>query len=156
MYLSRSLDDRRGTTDDLATSALQPSRSFVFLTVSLTSKHVHSWMLSSHLFFCLPRFQPPCTGPCKIALGSPDDRETWSHHFSFLIFTVARRSSCGPVVCLILFRTSSLVTWYLYVIPRIFLKHLISVACILFSRSAVSVHDSHAYRNMEMTGRASV
>ena len=30
-------------------------------------------------------------------------------------------------------------------------KHLISVACILFSRSAVVVQDSHAYKHIEMT-----
>ena len=29
--------------------------------------------------------------------------------------------------------------------------HLISKACVLFSNSAVKVHDSQAYRNMEMT-----
>ena len=30
-------------------------------------------------------------------------------------------------------------------------QHLISKACVLFSNSAVKVHDSQAYRNMEMT-----
>ena len=31
------------------------------------------------------------------------------------------------------------------------MKHLISMACILLSNSAVSVQDSHAYKNMDMT-----
>ena len=35
--------------------------------------------------------------------------------------------------------------------PRSFLRHLISMACILFSVSAVNVQDSQAYRNMDMT-----
>lgn len=35
--------------------------------------------------------------------------------------------------------------------PRIFWKHLISKAWISFSSSAVSVHDSHACRQMEIT-----
>ena len=30
-------------------------------------------------------------------------------------------------------------------------QHLLSKACVLFSNSAVKVHDSQAYRNMEMT-----
>ena len=55
------------------------------------------------------------------------------------------------MACLILFCTSSLEMRSLYVMPRSFLKHLISMACILLSNSAVSVHDSHAYKNMDMT-----
>ena len=35
--------------------------------------------------------------------------------------------------------------------PMSFLRHLISMACILLSVSAVSVQDSRAYRNMDMT-----
>ena len=35
--------------------------------------------------------------------------------------------------------------------PRSFLRHLISMACILLSVSAVNVQDSQAYRNMDMT-----
>ena len=35
--------------------------------------------------------------------------------------------------------------------PRSFLGHLISMVCILLSVSAVSVQDSQAYRNMDMT-----
>ena len=39
----------------------------------------------------------------------------------------------------------------LYVMPRSFLKHLISIARILLSNSAVNVQDSHAYKNIDMT-----
>ena len=35
--------------------------------------------------------------------------------------------------------------------PRSFLRYLISMACILLSVSAVSVQDSQAYKNMDMT-----
>ena len=55
------------------------------------------------------------------------------------------------MACRVLFRTSSLVMWCLYVMPRSLLRHLISMACILFSVSAVNVQDSQAYRNMYMT-----
>ena len=51
------------------------------------------------------------------------------------------RSSCGPIACLILARTSSLVIWSLYETP-IFLRYYpISMACILWS-SVVRIHDS--------------
>ena len=48
-------------------------------------------------------------------------------------------------------RTSSLVTWSLYESVNNLRKHLISKASVLFSSSAPKVHDSHAYRNREMT-----
>ena len=55
------------------------------------------------------------------------------------------------MACLILLRTASLVTWSLYDMHKIFRKHLISMACILFCRSAERVHVSEAYRKMDMT-----
>ena len=51
----------------------------------------------------------------------------------------------------IFLRTSSLVTWSSYEMFNSLRQHLISKACVLFSNSAVKVHDSQAYRNMEMT-----
>ena len=71
-------------------------------------------MLSSHLFLCPPCLLPPFTVPCKMVLARPDERETWPYHCSLPLFTMVRRSSCGPVACWILARTSSLVTWSLY------------------------------------------
>ena len=47
--------------------------------------------------------------------------------------------------------TSSLLMGSLYEIPRSLWKHLISVVYILLSMSAVMVHVSHAYKNMDMT-----
>ena len=55
------------------------------------------------------------------------------------------------MACLILLRTASLVTWSLYDMRKIFRKHLISMACILFCKSAEWVHVSEAYRKMDMT-----
>ena len=36
------------------------------------SRPVHSLMLSSHLFLCLPCLLPPFTVPCKMVLARPD------------------------------------------------------------------------------------
>ena len=41
------------------------------------SRPVHSLMLSSHLFLCLPCLLPPFTVPCKMVWARPDERETW-------------------------------------------------------------------------------
>ena len=40
------------------------------------SRPVHSLMLSSHLFLCLPCLLPPFTVPRKMVLARPDERET--------------------------------------------------------------------------------
>ena len=93
--------------------------------------------------------------PCALQdwLGKP----FWPQYISIppqfagFFLTLVRRSSKGPIECCISFLTSSLVMWSLYKMPRSLWKHLISVACILFSRSLVKAHDSQAYRNMEKT-----
>ena len=51
----------------------------------------------------------------------------------------------------ILLRTSSLVMWSLYEMPRRHLKLLISTVCIFLSISAVNVQVSQEYKNMDMT-----
>ena len=79
-----------------------------------SSRAVHSLMLPSHLFLCLPCLLPLFTVPCKVVLARPDEQETWPYHCSLHLFTMARRSSCGPIACWILTLTSSLVTWSLY------------------------------------------
>ena len=57
----------------------------------------------------------------------------------------------GPIACWILARTSPLVTRSLYEMRSILRKHLISMVCILLWSSAVRVHDSQAYRKMNVT-----
>ena len=50
----------------MATSSLHSSRLSAFLVAAPSVMPVHSGMLSSHLFFCLPLLLPPCTVPCWI------------------------------------------------------------------------------------------
>ena len=72
------------------------------------------WCWSSHLFSCLPCLLPPSTVPCKMVLSRHEEWETWPYHCSLHLFTIIRKSSCGPIACWILAQTSSLVTWTLY------------------------------------------
>ena len=78
------------------------------------SKPVHSLMLSSHLFLCLPYLLRPFTVPCKMVLARPEERETCPYHFNLRLFTMVKRSSCVPIACWIMARTSSLVAWSLH------------------------------------------
>ena len=68
--------DCRDVTGVLATNSLHSSRLSAFLKVSLRCNPVHSFILSSHLFFCLPLFLPPGTVPCSMVFCQP----WWSGH----------------------------------------------------------------------------
>ena len=75
-------DGHRGTTDEFATIPFHLvlfSAALVELTNSIL---VHSLILSSHLFFCLPLLFP-FTVPCRIVFAKPEDFETWPNHLSF-------------------------------------------------------------------------
>ena len=65
-YLSRSPADRWGTTVDFTTSFLHSSQFSAFCTSIFHSWPVHSLMLSSHRFLCLPLHLLPGTVPCRI------------------------------------------------------------------------------------------
>ena len=91
-----------GTTDDFATSFLHFSLFSTAFWDLANYRPVHSLMLSSHLFLCLPCLLLPFTEPCKMALARPDERETCPYHCSLRLFTMARRSSSGPIACWIL------------------------------------------------------
>ena len=125
LILSRSLngEGRWGTTDDFAISFLHLPLFSTALWDLANYGLVHSLMSSSHLFLCLPYFLPPFTVLCKMVLARPDERKTWPYHCSLRLFTntIIRRSSCGPIACWILARTSSLVTWSLYEMCNILL-----------------------------------
>ena len=59
---------------------LQPVFSILFLFSTAlwdfpNSRPVHSLMLTSHLFLCLPCLLPPFTVPCKMVLARPDEQE---------------------------------------------------------------------------------
>ena len=86
----------------LSTSFLHFSLFSTALWDLLNSRPVHSLMFSSHLFLCLPCLLPPFTVPCKMVFASPDERETWPYHCSLRLFTIIRRSWCGPFACWIL------------------------------------------------------
>ena len=107
-------EGRWGTTDDFAISFLYCSLFSTALWDLPNSRPVHSLMLASHLLLCLPCLLPPFTVPCKMVLARPDERKTWPYHCILRLFTIVRRSSCGPIACWILARTSLLVTWSLY------------------------------------------
>ena len=130
-HLSLNHKGRWGTTDDFASSFLHLSLFSTALRDTANSRPVHSLMLSSHLFFCLPCLLPPFTVPCKIALARPDEWETWPYHCCLHLFTMVRRSSCGQIACWILAQTSWFLTWSLCEICCILGYHLISMACIL-------------------------
>ena len=58
-YQSCSLADRWGATVDFTTSFLHSSRFSAFRSMMFHSRPVHSLMLSSHRFLCLPLRLPP-------------------------------------------------------------------------------------------------
>ena len=77
-HQSLNREGRWGTTDDFATSFF-----LLFLSTFSTalwnlanSRPVHSLMLSSHLFLCLPCLLHPFAVPCKMVLARTDERET--------------------------------------------------------------------------------
>ena len=67
-----------GTTDDFTTSFLHFSLFSTALWDLANSRPVHSLMLSSHLFFCLPCLLPSFVVPCSctMVLARLDERET--------------------------------------------------------------------------------
>ena len=106
----------RGTKDEFATI---PFHLLLFSAAQVEiakSISVHSLLLSSHLFFCLPLFLCPFTVPCRIVFAKPEDLEMWPNHLSFRFLTRARSLSYSPMAAWIFLRTSSLVTvtWSLY------------------------------------------
>ena len=113
-HLSLNREGRWSTTDDFATSLFHFSQFSSAIWDLANSRPVHSLMLSSILFFCLPYVLPPFTVPCKMDLARPDERETCPYYCSLRLFTIVRRSLCDPIACWILARTSSSVTWSLY------------------------------------------
>ena len=80
------------------------------LAVLAKSISVHCLILSSHLFFCLPRFLFPSTGPCRIVFAKPEDLKTWPNNLSFHLLTRVRSSFYSPMAAWIFLRTFSLVT----------------------------------------------
>ena len=63
----------RGTTDEFATIPFHLDLFSAALVELAKSIPVHSLILSSHLFFCLPLFLFPFTVPCRIVFAKPED-----------------------------------------------------------------------------------
>ena len=75
-HLSLNHEGRWGTTDDFTTSFVHFSLFSIGFWDLANPRPVHSLMLSSHLFFCLPCLLPPFTVPCKMVLAWPDEQKT--------------------------------------------------------------------------------
>ena len=75
-HQSPNREGRWSTKDNFATSFLNFSLFSTALWDLVNSRHVHSLMLSSHFFLCLPRLLPPFTVLCKMVLARPDEWET--------------------------------------------------------------------------------
>ena len=114
LFYPITLDGRRGTTGEFATIPLHLVLFSAVLVELAKSIPVHSLILSTHLFFCLPLFLFPFTVPCRIVFAKLEDIETWPNHLNIRFLTRVRSSSCSPMAAWIFQRTSSLVTWSLY------------------------------------------
>ena len=114
LFYPITLEGRRGTADEFATIPFHLDLFSAALVELAKSIPVHSLILSSHLFFCLPLFLFPFTVPCRIVFAKPEDLETWPNHHSFRFLTRVRSSSYSPMAAWIFLRTSSLVIWALY------------------------------------------
>ena len=110
LFYPITLGGRWGTTDEFATVPFHLDLFAAALVELAKSIPVHSLILSSQLFFCLPLFLFPFTVP----YAKPEALETWPNHLSFRFLTRVRSSSYSPMAAWIFLRTSSLVTWSLY------------------------------------------
>ena len=106
---SRSLNDRWGIKDNRATTFRHSSLSSAFQRASSKPNPVHSDILYSYLFFCVPFLLPPCTVRCRIIFANPVDLVMCPYHLNLSFLTVVIISSYGPITCLIMFLTSSFV-----------------------------------------------
>ena len=114
LFYRITLEGRRGTTDKFATIPFHLDMFSAALVKLAKSIPVHSWILSSHLFFCLPLFRFPFNVPRRNAFTKPEDPETWPSHPSFCFPTRVRSSSYSPMAAWIFLRTSPPATWSLY------------------------------------------
>ena len=80
LFYPITLGGRQGTTDEFATIPFHLDLFSAALVELAKSIPVHSLILSSHLFFCLPLFLFPFTVPCRIVFAKPEDLETWPNH----------------------------------------------------------------------------
>ena len=101
LRLSRSLYHRWATTVDSITIFLHSLRFSAFSSMLFHSRPVHSMMLSSHRFLCLP-LRLLCTVPCRIVLASLDGLVTCPYHFSWRLFTLPSGDMLNNILLLTL------------------------------------------------------
>ena len=94
-HLSLNREGCWGTTDDFATSFLHFSLFPTALRDLANSRPVHSLMLSSHPFLCLPCLLPLFSVPCKMVLARPDEGR---HVHTTAVCVSLRRSGGLPLV----------------------------------------------------------
>ena len=90
LFYSITLEGRRGTTNEFATIPFHLVLFSAALVELAKSIPVHTLILSSHLFFCLPLFLFPFAVPCRIFFAKPEDLETWPNYLSFRFLTRVR------------------------------------------------------------------
>ena len=76
LFYPITLEGRLGTTDEFATNPFHLVLFSAVLVELVKSNSVHSLILSSHLFFCLPLFLFPFSVPCRTVFAKPEDLET--------------------------------------------------------------------------------
>ena len=110
-HLSRSLADRWGTAVDFTTSFPHSSRFSAFRSMIFHSRSVHSLMLSSHRFLCLPLRLPPRTVPCMIKRGTSLINDFQIDLFTFRCIFIFR---CIYSHLFVNFRSSSNMPYFIY------------------------------------------
>ena len=149
-YLTRSLADRWGTTADFITSFLHSSRFSAFRSMILHSRPVNYLMLSSHRFLCLPLHLSPWTVPCRIVLASPDNHAKYPTS-SVCIFSLMSGGLHTSRWHFQFWHSLPHWLWDLCTRYRGVCGNISSpVPVSFFQKSAVMVHASHAYKNMDM------
>ena len=108
------LRGRWGTTDYFNTILFHLVLATAVLVESAKSISVHSLILSSHLFFCLPFLNFSCTVPCRIVFANPEDLEIWPNHLSYRFLTKVRSPSYFPMAAWMFLLKSLLVRWSLF------------------------------------------
>ena len=97
LFYPITLLGRWGTTDDFETIPFHLVLSSTALVELAKSIPVHTLVLSSHLFFCLPLLLFPFIVPFRIVFAKPEDLETWPNNLSFRFLTSVRSSSYSPI-----------------------------------------------------------
>ena len=92
LFYPITLEGRWGTTDEFTAIPFHLVMFSAALVELAKSIPVHSLILSTHLFFCLPLFLCPFTVPFRIVFAKQEDLETWPNYLSVRFLTKVRSS----------------------------------------------------------------